>query len=111
MFKPYPKPEKKEKKKQKGINPISKKRQRENTEYLKLRQIFLESNKACESCGGPADQVHHKKGRQGVVDEKQIPLLIDIRFFMPVCAKCHRKIEDFPEWAKEKGFSLNRIGK
>ena len=67
---------------------------------------FLESLIFCQvkGCKGLATEVHHKKGRIG-------KLLTDIRYFLGVCRECHNKIELNPTWAKENGYSLNRLDK
>lgn len=60
-----------------------------------------------------AQDVHHKKGRVGYADEwareQGITLLLDERFWLPVSREGHTKIELNPTWAKEKGYSLNRL--
>jgi len=86
------------------IKKISNKRKIENKEYLKVRKLFLESLIFCQvkGCKGLATEVHHKKGRIG-------KLLTDIRYFLGVCRECHNKIELEPNWAKENGYSLNRL--
>lgn len=88
------------------IKKISQKRNLENRDYLKVRKVFLQSLIFCEvkSCKGLATEVHHKKGRIG-------KLLTDIRYFLGVCRECHNKIELYPLWAKENGYSLNRLDK
>lgn len=57
--------------------------------------------------------VHHKRGRIGYADEwarlNNISLYLDERYWLAVSRQGHRKIEDNPEWAKSKGFSLNRL--
>ncbi len=100
-FRPDPKPEPKIKPKPSKISHLSNKRKKENKEYLTLREVFL-NNKFCPITGDPATQVHHKKGRIG-------KLLTDVRFWLAVSAEGHKKIEENPEWAKEKGYSLNRL--
>lgn len=101
-FNPQPKPEKQEKKKPKAIRKNSVKRTKENKEYLVLRDVFLNGKRCAVFPEKRATQVHHKKGRIG-------KLLCDVRFFLPVSAEGHKKIEENPEWAKEKGYSLNRL--
>lgn len=88
------------------VKKISLKRNLENREYLKVRKVFLESLIFCQvkGCKGLATEVHHKKGRIG-------KLLTDIRYFLGVCRECHNKIELNPTWAKENGYSLNRLDK
>lgn len=99
-FRPDPKKGQEEKKKPGKIRPLSKKREKENKEYLEKRLKFLEG-KFCPVTGDKATQVHHKKGRIG-------KLLLDEEFWLAVSAKGHKKIEENPEWAKKMGYSLNR---
>lgn len=86
------------------IKKVSNKRKVENKEYTKLRKAFLESSIYCQvkGCKKLATEVHHKKGRIG-------KLLTDISYFLGVCRECHNKIELEPLWAKENGYSLNRL--
>ena len=96
-----PKPEPKQKKKPKRIKPLSEKRAEQNKEYLTLIKVFLQG-KICPITGQKATQVHHKKGRTG-------KLLTDVKYFLAVSAEGHKKIEENPVWAKEMGYSVNRI--
>lgn len=84
------------------IAQVSKKQASKNREYLKVRLEFLNANQFCACCPSYATDVHHKKGREGT-------LLTDIRFFLPVCRRCHNYIEEHPEWAKRKGYSQDRL--
>jgi hypothetical protein len=88
------------------IKKVSQKRNLENKEYLKVRKVFLQSLMFCQvnSCKKLPTEVHHKKGRIG-------KLLTDTRYFLGVCRECHNKIELEPLWAKENGYSLNRLDK
>jgi len=86
------------------INQVSKKRKTELDKYRKLRVDFLKENPRCAvDAIHEATDVHHKKGR-GV-------LLNEVKYWLPVCRACHVLIEKNPLWAKEKGYSLNRIAK
>lgn len=93
----------KEKKKVK-INPRSKKMGKSMKEYNKLKDVFLSEHPACGVCGGIASQVHHKRGRIGKD-------LLDNEHWLAVCAPCHKWIEEFPEQAKEMGYSESRLNK
>lgn len=85
------------------IRKRSLKRAKKEREYDKVRAEYLSAHEFCEVCGwGEGLQIHHKKGRIG-------ELLTDTRFFLAVCHTCHQKIELFPQWAKEKGYSLSRL--
>jgi predicted amidophosphoribosyltransferase len=76
------------------IKPVSAKRTRENAEYTKLRREFLAAHPICLVCKRQASEIHHACGRQG-------KRLLDVEFFRPLCAPCHRKVHDNPAWAKE----------
>lgn len=85
------------------IRKRSLKRAKQEREYAKLRFAYLNIFRLCQVCGcAYSSEVHHKKGRIG-------ELLTDTRFFLAVCHTCHQKIELFPDWAKEKGYSLSRL--
>lgn len=99
-FIPDPKPEKTMKKQPAKIKKFSKRREYENKVYLTLREIFLKG-KICPITGGPAEDVHHKRGRIG-------SLLTDVRFFLAVSREGHCMIEANPLWAKQMGYSLER---
>lgn len=80
----------------------SKKRKKQVQQYNKLRAQFLTDNPLCKVCGRMAGEVHHKAGRIG-------ERLLDVDNFLAVCHDCHVKIEMNPAWAKENGYSKNRI--
>jgi hypothetical protein len=96
--------ERPEKKAQRPIPKVSKKRAKENTEYSKVRKIYLEHFPVCEvwNCGNKSTEIHHMRGRVG-------SLLIDVNHFLAVCEACHKYIENNPLWAKEHGYSESRL--
>lgn len=82
------------------LRRVSKKRAKENREYLKLREEFLENRRICE-CEGCIDrstQVHHTMGRG--------KYLCNTFYFMPVCAFHHEYIESHKKWARKIGYIL-----
>lgn len=85
-----PKPEKVEKKK-KPINKVSKKRGKENKEYMTLRKVYLENNQYCQvklnGCTKLSTEIHHAKKRSGF-------RLIDVANFVAICRNCHTKVEN-----------------
>lgn len=93
-----------EKKKPKGIRPVSLKKAKLDKEYSVLGPLYLKLYPICEvvNCEKPSEQIHHKRGRDGG-DQ------IDVEHFLAVCAVCHRYIEDHPTWAKEHGYSETRL--
>jgi hypothetical protein len=99
----------------KPINKKSKKQAVLDSKYLVVRIQFLSKpeNQICPVTKQRATEVHHKKGRKGFADQwardNNISLIIDDRFFLGVSRDGHEAIENNPEWAKENGYSLNRI--
>lgn len=94
---------------------MSAKLKKDTVKYLKVKNEFLNKpeNKRCRvNPKKAAVDVHHMKGRKGYADqeskERGIKLLWDVRFFLPVSRTAHTQIEDNPEWAKDKGYSLTR---
>lgn len=89
------------------IKAMSTRQQKLNKAYLVLREQFLKTHPICEcqiTCDGDkSTDVHHKRGRG--------EYLLEDRYFLAVCRKCHTWIENSPNVAKELGFSLNRLDK
>lgn len=88
----------------KSIKPNNDKRLSEKKIYSTITRpeyFSIESNRICSVCKGEATDIHHMKGKIGL-------LLNDTRFFLSVCRQCHDKIESNPNWAKENGYSLDR---
>lgn len=95
------------------IPKVSLKRKNELDQYAVLRQTFL-LRKWCAVHGKPClpDQVHHQKGKVGFCDEiaqeKGIPALLDIRYWIPVCQEAHDWITEHSAEAVEQGYSIKR---
>jgi len=87
--------------KRKQYNPkqVSAKRLQQNKEYTKTRLQFISENELCERCRKPADEIHHKAGRNG-------ERLNNVNDFMSVCAPCHRWIHLNPKESREAGWLL-----
>ena len=93
--------------KSKPIAPRSQKRSKEERLYSANRVLFLQENPMCQAhlpgiCTKYSTDVHHKMGRIG-------ELLLMIIHWLAVCRACHDWIENHPEEAREKGFSIKRI--
>lgn len=90
--------------KPKGIKPISDKRKTEIQQYTILRKEFLSDpkNQICPITKQPTTDIHHMKGRVG-------SLFLDTRYWLAVSREGHIMIEENPQWAKENGYSLNRL--
>jgi hypothetical protein len=97
-------------KEKKPINKVSEKRKPQLKEYAALREKFL-LNKWCAYHGRPClpTQIHHQMGRVGFADEKGIPLLLDVRYWIPVCQDAHQWITEHSKEAIEQGYSFHRI--
>ncbi len=74
-------------------------RLRNYVEYTKLKRTFLEDYKKCMNieCSQRATEIHHYRGRLK-------NLLTDTTYFIGLCAKCHRKVHDNPDWARSVGL-------
>lgn len=99
--------------KPKKIKQVSDKRKEDNEIYSILRKQFLEKFPICPITNKPTTDIHHKKGRKGYADdwarENDISLFLDVRFWVALSREGHCFVEDNPIWAKENGYSLNRI--
>lgn len=101
------------------INPLSKKRAKQNRVYSKERKIFLSKpeNSICfvSGCGKRANTIEHQKGRKGFADDyarnNNIPLLLDQRFWKPCCLKHNLAFESDPELSKAYQLSQIHQGK
>lgn len=71
--------------------------------YRELRETYLAEHPHCEVCGTKAaTEIHHKKKRTG----NNL-----FRHFLAVDRECHRQIEENPQWAYEKGYSIPHLKK
>lgn len=86
------------------IKQVSDKRKIENLKYSAQRIVFLgkPENQKCPITGKPTTDVHHMRGRVG-------NLFLDERYWIALSREGHRYVEENPEWAKEQGYSLNRL--
>ena len=101
----------------KPIRRVSSKRAAQLKEYTKLRKEFMAANPICHvwldenpwSANGTwtapdsaaSTDVHHKKSRVG-------KMLLDTRYWMAVSRTAHQRIHQFPKWAREKGYLLDK---
>lgn len=86
------------------INKVSDKQAKINAAYSVLRKQFLKDNPNCKVCNREATEAHHKLGRVG-------HRMLDTTEWLAVCSSCHHEIEMSPQWAKENGYSKNRLDK
>lgn len=88
------------------INPVSKKRQRENRTYAELRRDYLEQHPMCESpalCGQPATEIQHRRGRFGA-------RLLDVSWWAASCRSCNERAETDTGWALATGWLVRIEG-
>lgn len=92
------------KKQAKAIPKVSDKRKVENLKYIAQRIVFLgkKENQVCPITKKQTTDVHHKKGRTGT-------LYLDEKYWVALSREGHQFVEQNPEWAKENGYSLNRL--
>lgn len=91
----------------KRIPAMSSKMAKKKAVYSVMRVKFLTDHPMCHAridarCSMKATEVHHKAGR---IEE----LLLDMRFWLPVCHNCHVWCELHPIEAKEMGLSTDRL--
>lgn len=87
------------------IRKYSIKRKKQIDEYHKdIRPAYLKLNPKCmvKDCNRKSTDIHHKKGRSGL-------LLLDVWWFLSTCRECHQYIEEHPTWAKENDYSMSRL--
>lgn len=102
-------------KEKKPIKKVSDKLADRLKQYVIIKAKWLPGKMCCVFPDKIAIECHHSAGRShnGYYDEwaeqNDIPLLLDVRWWKPVSREGHMKIENFPEWAKENGYSESRI--
>jgi len=98
-----------------AIAKISGKQARAVSQYSRIKADWIKGKRCAVFPELEATEVHHKQGKVGYADdwarENEIPLLIDVRFWLPVSWKGHRKITDESQWAFDMGFTLLRTAK
>jgi hypothetical protein len=101
------------KKNQGFIKPMSDKMSALIVIYLAQKAPWIQGKMCAVFPEERAVDVHHRMGRIGFADEwarqNEIILLLDKRFWLPVSRRGHREIEENPNWAKKKGFSVDRL--
>ena|ERR1035437_1916828 len=91
------------------LRPTAKRKQKDRGLYAKKARAFIEANPECQACAEvhdifrearPSSQIHHRAGRNG-------KLLLDERYWLPVCAPCHRWITDNGRAARTLGLTVD----
>lgn len=94
------------------IPRMSPKRTIEAKDYEIKKRAFLKGKVCPVHPALKCEDVHHQKGRIGFADQwardNGVTLLMDERFWLACSRKGHIKIERFPKWARENGYSLPR---
>lgn len=87
----------------KPVKKVTEKRSKQNQDYARLRDQYLEAYPACEvvECNNRSNQIHHINGREG-------DKLTDTNFFLAVCPDCHTKIHANPKWAQDNNYMILR---
>ncbi len=85
------------------ISAVSKKKQKDDKEYLRLRAIHLLEHRGCQiewddGCTRAATQIHHRK-RRG-------KHYLNTKEFLSSCAHCHSMVEDNGKEAERRGFLI-----
>jgi hypothetical protein len=87
-----------------SIKKISKKKSKEDRQYMELRKKYLMDNPMCHAhlhcCSERSTDVHHKKGRG--------KYYLIIETWISLCRPCHQYIEMNPDFSKEMEFSEKR---
>lgn len=80
------------------IKQVSRKQRARLAEYGPRAAQFKRDNPTCNICStDKTSDVHHVRGRTG-------EWLMDERFWLPVCRRCHSWIHENPGDARKKGY-------
>lgn len=100
------------------IKKVSENQSKLVAQYAKKKKVWLRGKK-CQgkfphNCTIQYDLTcHHMQGRIGYADEwaveNNMPLMLDERFWMPLCLEAHRYIEEHPKFAYEHQYSFKRL--
>lgn len=87
----------------KPIRKFSKKRSKQNQEYLSEREKFLRDpqNQICPITGNQTTEIHHKKGRRD-------SMLNNKEFWLAVSSEGHKQIHDNAGWSYENGYLIKQ---
>ena len=88
---------------------VNEKRAVVNKVYEKARKLYLSTHFVCEAhlenCTKEATEIHHQAGKASE------ELLVNPDYFLAVCRRCHREIEENPAQAIASGLSVPRLSK
>lgn len=83
--------------------------------YVRQKMKWIKGKMCAVLKNVPATDVHHSAGRSinefydEWARERNICLLLDERFWIPVSREGHIEIENRPDWAKLMGYSESRL--
>lgn len=86
-------------------------------EYARIKARWLPGKKCAVFKELDAIECHHSAGRSPDeyydewAQERDIPLLLDIRFWVPVSREGHIEIELNRKWAESMGYTESRLTK
>ena len=92
-----------------GMSAISASKKVRDAVYRGIAELFKLQFPFCQCCvsvrkvrlAAPTEDVHHSRGKSGL-------LYFDVRWFVPVCRKCHIWIGDNLEKARELGVVCDK---
>lgn len=92
----------------KPIRRVTKSLAARKRKYNLRVKVWL-AGKKCQCCQNPSEHTHHSRGRIG-------RLLLDERFWIPLCSFHHAQVHASPAWAREQGllcdaFKFNSVPK
>jgi hypothetical protein len=95
------------------VKKVSENQSKLLAKYNAKRKAWIRGKTCAVYKGLPAEDVHHMQGRTGYADEwareREIPLLLDERFWLPVSRQAHKRITDDSAWAWKNGYSFKRV--
>jgi hypothetical protein len=69
--------------------------------YYDYFDYGIDSFVPCEKCGNRASDIHHVKGRIGL-------LKLDINNLMALCRECHTKVHCHNGWSKNYMYEIHQ---
>ena len=94
--------------KRKSVNQVSENGKDTKSMLKRLYAVYLAKRTKCKIkspvCTGEAICVHHTRGRSA-------QYLLDQETWLPSCVPCNLYVEQYPKWAKERGFIKSKLAK
>lgn len=87
------------------IKKVGDKLKKDLDAYAEAKRVYLQKNPRCAVYPSQrATEVHHMAGRTG-------KMLMNQKYWMPVCRTAHVKITNDSKWARDNGYTLTRTTK